>query len=125
MTDTARSNAPGTRRVVPAASKPVDQDRVQRLLVAEWERFTSWSQASGDHNKRASSSLPLGVTSSFQHWDPYPITVETARGAWLTDVGGNKLLDLSMGFGAGLVGHLNPLVVEEVTNASTTSARCS
>lgn len=117
MTDTARSNAPGTRRVVPAASKPVDQDRVQRLLAAEWERFTSWSQASGDHNKRASSSLPLGVTSSFQHWDPYPITVETARGAWLTDVGGNKLLDLSMGFGAGLVGHLNPLVVEEVTNA--------
>ncbi|WP_053383577.1 aspartate aminotransferase family protein [Leucobacter celer] len=117
MTDRTPSNAPGTRRVLPAESKPVDPGRVQQLLASEWERFVSWSQASGEHNKRAAESLPLGVTSSFQYWDPYPITVETARGAWLTDVGGNKLLDLSMGFGAGLVGHLNPLVVEEVTNA--------
>ncbi|MFT4232332.1 MAG: aspartate aminotransferase family protein [Leucobacter sp.] len=117
MTDSIPSNAPGTRRVLPGDSKPIDSDRVQKLLAEEWERFTSWSQASGEHNKRASSSLPLGVTSSFQHWDPYPITIESARGAHLTDVGGNRLLDLSMGFGAGLVGHLNPLVVEEVTHA--------
>lgn len=117
MSATFPNNAPGTRRVIPTASVPVDEDRVQKLLAEEWERFTSWSGASGEHNKRASKSLPLGVTSSFQYWDPYPITVETARGAWLNDVGGNKLLDMSMGFGAGLVGHLNPLVVEKVTEA--------
>lgn len=117
MTATFPTNAAGTRRVMHADSKPVDQDRVQKLLAEEWDRFTSWSQASGEHNKRASESLPLGVTSSFQHWDPYPITIETARGAWLTDVGGNKMLDLSMGFGAMLVGHLNPTVVDEVTEA--------
>lgn len=117
MSAATPNNAPGTRRVVPASSRPVDQDRVQKLLAEEWDRFTSWSQASGEHNRRAAESLPLGVTSSFQHWDPYPITIESARGAYLTDVGGNRLLDLSMGFGAGLVGHLNPTVVEEVTNA--------
>lgn len=117
MTASLPNNAPGTRRVLPSSSTPVNGDRVQKLLADEWERFTSWSGASGEHNKRASTSLPLGVTSSFQYWDPYPITVETARGAWLTDVGGNKLLDLSMGFGAGLVGHLNPLVVDRVINA--------
>ena len=59
------------------------------------------------------------VTSSFQHWEPYPISIESARGAWLTDVDGNRLLDLSMGFGAMLVGHLNPHVVEKVTEALT------
>lgn len=117
MTETAPKNAPGTRRVIPTASKPVDADRVQKLLAEEWERFTTWSGASGEHNKRASRALPLGVTSSFQYWDPYPITIESARGAYLTDVGGNRLLDLSMGFGAGLVGHLNPTVVAEVTHA--------
>lgn len=117
MTNAVKINAPGTRRVLPTDSKPVDAERVQRLLAEEWERFTSWSGASGEHNKRASTSLPLGVTSSFQHWDPYPITIESARGAWLTDVGGNRMLDLSMGFGAGLVGHLNPAVVEAVTDA--------
>jgi glutamate-1-semialdehyde 2,1-aminomutase len=57
------------------------------------------------------------VTSSFQHWDPYPISIASARGAWLTDMDGNRLLDLSMGFGAMLVGHLNPLVVQHVTEA--------
>jgi glutamate-1-semialdehyde 2,1-aminomutase len=117
MTTPSSRNAPGTRRVLPTNSQPINPDLVKNLLAAEWDRFTSWSQASGTHNERASASLPLGVTSSFQHWDPYPITIDTARGAWLTDVGGNKLLDLSMGFGAMMVGHLNPTVVEEVTYA--------
>jgi glutamate-1-semialdehyde 2,1-aminomutase len=110
---------PGTRRWLPSSWSPVDPGRVQELLAQEWQRFTRWSGESGVHNKRASESLPLGVTSSFQHWDPYPISIASARGAWLTDVDGNRLLDLSMGFGAMLVGHLNPVVVEHVTEALT------
>jgi len=108
---------PGTHRWLPASSAPIDPDTVQRLLAAEWERFTSATQASGEHNVRASRTLPLGVTSSFQHWEPYPISIQSARGAWLTDVDGRQLLDLSMGFGAMLVGHLNPVVVEHVERA--------
>jgi glutamate-1-semialdehyde 2,1-aminomutase len=118
-TQTLPAHDPATRRSLPADSQPVDPARVERLLAAEWERFTSWSRGSGEHNVRASQSLPLGVTSSFQHWEPYPISIASARGAWLTDVDGNRLLDLSMGFGAMLVGHLNPLVVERVTEALT------
>ena len=110
---------PGTYRRLPARTRPVDPEVVERLLAAEWERFTSWSGASAEHNERAAKSLPLGVTSSFQHWEPYPISIASARGAWLTDVDGNQLLDLSMGFGAMLVGHLNPHVVEKVTEALT------
>ncbi|GAA6525575.1 aspartate aminotransferase family protein [Intrasporangium sp. DVR] len=116
--DTTKAD-PGTRRRLPGRSRPVDPTHVARLLAAEWERFTAWSPASGEHNRRASTSLPLGVTSSFQHWEPYPISVASARGAWLTDVDGHRLLDLSMGFGAMLVGHLNPVVVEHVTEALT------
>ncbi len=110
---------PGTYRRLPQRTRPVDRSTVERLLAAEWERFTSWSAGSGAHHERASRSLPLGVTSSFQHWEPYPISIASARGAWLTDVDGNRLLDLSMGFGAMLVGHLNPHVVERVTEALT------
>ncbi len=36
----------------------------------------------------------------------------------MTDVDGRQLLDLSMGFGAMLAGHLNPVVVEEVQSAA-------
>jgi glutamate-1-semialdehyde 2,1-aminomutase len=110
---------PATRRWVPTSSRPVDKARVEALLAAEWERFTAATSASGEHNVRASGSLPLGVTSSFQHWEPYPISVQSARGAWLTDVDGRRMLDLSMGFGAMLVGHLNPVVVDHVQRALT------
>jgi len=111
------TNDPATWRHVPATSIPLDHARVASLMATEWDRFTATTPASGEHNARASQSLPLGVTSSFQHWDPYPISVVSARGAWLTDVDGRQLLDLSMGFGAMLVGHLNPTVVARVTEA--------
>lgn len=117
MTQTWPAPDPATRRRVPETSRPLDPARVQSLLQAEWDRFTASTGASRDENARASKSLPLGVTSSFQHWDPYPISVASARGAWLTDVDGRRLLDLSMGFGAMLVGHLNPVVVEHVEHA--------
>ncbi len=108
---------PATWRNVPATSTPIDHELVASLLAAEWDRFTASTPGSAEHNVRASKSLPLGVTSSFQHWDPYPISIASATGAWLTDVDGRQLLDLSMGFGAMLLGHLNPVMVAKVTQA--------
>lgn len=108
---------PATWRHLPTSYTDLDPARVQELLDAEWGRFTLTTPESASHNKRSSESLPLGVTSSFQHWDPYPISIASARGAWLTDVDGRQLLDLSMGFGAMLVGHLNPAVVASVNKA--------
>lgn len=113
-------NDKATWRHVPTSSTPLDSALVERMLAAEWERFTAQTGASGAHNVRASTSLPMGVTSSFQHWDPYPISIVEGHGAWLTDVDDRQLLDLSMGFGAMLVGHLNPVVVEYVTKAMET-----
>ncbi len=108
---------PATWRNVPATSTPIDHELVASLLAAEWDRFAASTPGSAEHNIRASKSLPLGVTSSFQHWDPYPISIKSARGAWLTDMDDRRLLDLSMGFGAMLVGHLNPVIVEKVKEA--------
>lgn len=106
-----------TYRRVPATSKPISPEKVAAVLAAEWELFTKNTKTSEVESKRAFSSLPLGVTSSFQHWDPYPISIDSAEGAYMTDVDGRKLLDLSMGFGAMLAGHLNPIVVEEIQSA--------
>ena len=49
---------PGTYRRLPERTRPVDPEVVERLLAAEWARFTSWSGESGAHNERASKSLP-------------------------------------------------------------------
>ena len=102
-----------TYRFVPSTSTPVSPERVAELLKAEWELFTKQTGKSAEESKRALKSLPMGVTSSFQHWDPYPISIVSANGAYMTDVDGRQMLDLSMGFGALLVGHLNEEVVKE------------
>ena len=106
-----------TYRRVPATSTPISPEKVAAVLAAEWELFTKNTKASEVESKRAFESLPLGVTSSFQHWDPYPISIASAKGAYMTDVDGRQLLDLSMGFGAMLAGHLNPVVVEEIESS--------
>lgn len=108
---------PATWRVVPVDSAPLDEERMKALIAIEWERFASTTSGSANQYTRALEVLPLGVPSSFQHWDPHPISIKSARGAWLTDVDDRKLLDLSMGFGAMLVGHLNPSIVEAVTKS--------
>ena len=119
MTTSHTMQAPhaNTYRRVPTTSTPISPEKVASVLAAEWELFTKNTKASEAESKRAFSSLPLGVTSSFQHWDPYPISIASAQGAYMTDVDGRKLLDLSMGFGAMLAGHLNPIVVEEIESS--------
>ena len=115
--ETMLKHDPAGWRVVPENFKPLETQRVEQLLDQEWETFRKTYPQSGIHNVRASKVLPLGVTSSFQHWDPFPISVVSAKGAYVTDVDGRKLLDLSMGFGAMLAGHLNPNVVRHVKKA--------
>jgi len=116
----SKSNHEETFRFAPATSEPIPTERVASLLKAEWAKFTEKTGASAAESRRSFISLPLGVTSSFQHWEPYPLSIVSAKGAWMTDVDGRELLDLSMGFGAMLVGHLNPVVVEEVKSALET-----
>lgn len=92
----------------------IDSARVKELLEKEWTTFLRRTKLSGAHNERAFLSLPLGVTSSFQHWEPYPITIVEGKGAYLKDIDGRWLLDLSMGFGAMLVGHNNPAITKAI-----------
>lgn len=111
---------PQAYRKLPTTPVPLDMARVDALIAQEWERFTHGTLASNQEFKKSLESMPLGVPSSFQHWDPYPIAIASAQGAWMTDVDGRKLLDLSMGFGAMLAGHLNPVVVAEAKKALET-----
>jgi len=105
---------PAGWRQLPGSYTPLDPARVSALMAKEWERYATTTVGSADHAARSTKSLPLGVTSSFQYWDPYPMAVKSARGAYVTDCDDRQVLDLSMGFGAMLVGHLNPAVVESV-----------
>jgi glutamate-1-semialdehyde 2,1-aminomutase len=115
-----QTNHKQTFRFVPSTSVPVDPKRVEEILKQEWQLFTKGTDKSAEESRRSFKALPLGVTSSFQHWDPYPISIASAKGAYMTDVDGRKLLDLSMGFGAMFAGHLNPTVIEEIESSLST-----
>jgi len=108
------ANHAQTFRNVPATSKPLSESKVGALLDQEWARFKEGTSASESENKLAAQTFPLGVPSSFQYWDPYPISIKSAKGAWMVDMDGRDVLDMSMGFGAMLAGHLNPVVVQEI-----------
>ena len=95
-----QTHHPQTFRQVPSSVKPVNEERLQKLLEIESEKFSKLAPGSGAENIRAGKVTPLGVASSFQHWDPYPISIVSAKGAWMKDVDGRDMLDLSMGFGA-------------------------
>jgi len=108
------ANHAQTFRNVPATSKPLSESKVGALLDQEWARFKEGTSGSEKENKLAAQTFPLGVPSSFQYWDPYPISIKSAKGAWMVDMDGRDVLDMSMGFGAMLAGHLNPVVVNEI-----------
>src|SRR5262245_2154682 len=59
--------------------------------------------------ERRKKSVPAGVFNST------PIFVDSARGALITDVDGNTLLDFAGGIGTMNVGHCNPAVVQAAT----------
>jgi glutamate-1-semialdehyde 2,1-aminomutase len=108
------ANHAQTFRNVPATSKPLSESKVGALLDQEWARYKEGTSGSEKESKLANQTFPLGVPSSFQYWDPYPISIKSAKGAWMVDMDDRPVLDLSMGFGAMLAGHLNPVVVQEI-----------
>ena len=114
VTATFPAHDPAGWRQLPVSYTPLNHSRVAALMAKEWERYAKTTPGSADHAARSTKTLPLGVTSSFQYWDPYPMGVKSARGAYVTDCDDRQVLDLSMGFGAMLVGHLNPTVVAKV-----------
>ena len=112
-----QTHHPQTFRVVPAHSKPLDSARLEKLLQQQLDLYKSRLLSSGLEYQLAVQNIPLGAHSTFQSFEPYPISIVSAQGAWMTDVDGRKMLDLSMGFGSMLVGHLNPEVVSEARTA--------
>ena len=67
--------------------------------------------------RRAQGVFPGGVNSpvrAFRAVGGVPRFIASARGAYLTDADGNRLLDYVLGWGPMLLGHAHPKVVEAI-----------
>ena len=94
--------------------------RAAEIGKREWDKFLDRTKGSARLYEKARQVLPLGVASSFQTMDPYPMYVSHGAGSHVCDTDGNEYLDYHNGFGVTLVGHAHPRVVAAIDRAART-----
>jgi glutamate-1-semialdehyde 2,1-aminomutase len=97
---------------VTVTRRPVDRARIAQIGAREEQSYRDRSRKSAALFDRARQSLPLGVASSFQAYDPYPLFMTDARGSRIRDVDGNEYIDFDMAFGVLAAGHSHPILAE-------------
>ena len=107
-------------------TKEIDVQRItaraREIAEAEHERLLERSPASAKLFERAVQSMPLGVASTFQANDPYPIYLSRGAGSRVWDVDGTEYVDFHNGFGVNIVGHAHPKIVEAIEKAARSGA---
>jgi glutamate-1-semialdehyde 2,1-aminomutase len=92
--------------------RTVNRARVAEIAGREEAAYRDRTPRSAALHERARRSLPLGVASSFQAYDPYPLFMTDARGSRITDADGNEYIDFDMAFGVLAAGHSHPILAE-------------
>ena len=83
--------------------------------VAGYEKeYVSRTEKSRAHFEKAKRLLPAGVESNVRYFEPYPFVVRSAKGPYLYDIDGNKIIDYALGYGPMILGHNHPDVVRAV-----------
>ena len=90
----------------------ISPELIEEIVVHEETEFRKRTPRSHEMHERAKSSLPMGVSSSFQAVPPYPLFISRAQGSQIWDYDGNQYTDFHLGFGSLLVGHAHPVLVE-------------
>src|SRR5713101_7911884 len=90
----------------------IDRTHVQEIVGREEAQFRKRTPRSHEMHERAKSSLPMGVSSSFQAVPPYPLFISRAEVSQIWDLDGNGYTDFHLAFGSLLVGHSHPVLVE-------------
>ena len=78
------------------------------------EEYRARTPTSRDLFHETNEHVPAGVASTYRAWEPHPLYIEEATGAYLHDVDGNSYIDFDMNNGAGMSGHAHPAVTEAV-----------
>jgi glutamate-1-semialdehyde 2,1-aminomutase len=90
----------------------VSRERIAEIGAREEAAYRERTPKSAALFERARESLPLGVASSFQAYDPYPLFMTDARGSRIWDADGNEYIDFDMAFGVLAAGHSHPILAE-------------
>jgi len=94
--------------------REVDRAKVKSLVEREEAAYRARTPRSAELYARARESMPLGVASSFQTYEPYPLFMTEGRGSRMWDADGNEYLDFDMALGVLAAGHSHPAFVEAI-----------
>src|SRR5438128_8715188 len=94
--------------------------RAEKIARAETVRLLERTPGSAALHARAVRSMPMGVASSFQANDPYPVYLARGKGSHVWDVDGHEYVDFHGGFGVNVVGHAHPKISRAINEAAST-----
>jgi glutamate-1-semialdehyde 2,1-aminomutase len=97
------------------ATATLDRERIKRIGEREEADYRRRTPKSAALHARAKKALPLGVASSFQSYEPYPLFMTDARGSRINDADGNEYVDFDMAFGVLAAGHSHPIFAGALT----------
>jgi glutamate-1-semialdehyde 2,1-aminomutase len=88
--------------------------KTMTALEREIERYESRTRGSKALWEKARNVMPMGTASNSRMYEPYPLFIARAEGSRVWDVDGNEYIDHNLSFGALVVGHRHPLVMDAV-----------
>ncbi len=91
-----------------------DLDLIDSLIAREEATLEPKLRASIAHRSVAERHVAGGVASSWQASPPHAIYVDRGQGSRIWDLDGNEYVDYHLGYGAMVVGHAHPKVVEAI-----------
>jgi glutamate-1-semialdehyde 2,1-aminomutase len=92
----------------------IDPKRIEELSEREEKKLEQATPKSYEIYKRALECMPMGVASTYQARDPYPIYYTHGKGSKVYTVEGQEVSDFHNGFGCMVQGHAHPAIVEAI-----------
>ncbi|GLH65442.1 aspartate aminotransferase family protein [Parageobacillus sp. G301] len=82
--------------------------------IEQTEAVASSMKRSFHLYEKAKEVIPGGVTANIKYFAPHPIIMERGKGSRLVDVDGNEYVDYLLCYGALILGHGHPKVIESI-----------
>ncbi len=95
---------------MPEQQTDIEQKIEKKIADAYMEKFP----ASRARHKKLINYIPGGATRSLSYFKPYPIHIESGKGAYVYTHDGHKLLDVTNAYGAIVHGHGDSDIVKAV-----------
>ncbi len=92
----------------------LDQERIEALIEQEEGALEPKHRASIEFKRVVAKTVAGGVASSWQDSPPHAVFIDRGQGNRIWDIDGNEYVDYHLGYGAMVVGHAHPKVVEAV-----------